>query len=111
MLAIEKTLGRFGARQYSEELFLTEPEYHFPEEQFDLGKFAVNNGRYKEAAKLFWQEMLMGTRRWESLALLSLLAMISMYMNGSTLFRPDHRRHFMGCCRSYLARMQEKAQQ
>jgi glycosyltransferase involved in cell wall biosynthesis len=31
-LAIEKALGRIGARQYAEELFRTEPEYRFPEE-------------------------------------------------------------------------------
>ena len=77
-LAIEKTLERIGAKQYAEELFMTESEFHFPQDQFDLGKFALNNGRYKEAGKLFWQELVKGTRRWESFEQLSLLVIGSL---------------------------------
>lgn len=78
-LAIEKTLERIGAKQYAEELFMTESEYHFPQDQFDLGKFALNNGRYREAGKLFWQELVKGTRRWESFEQLSLLAVRTIF--------------------------------
>jgi hypothetical protein len=78
-LAIEKTLERIGAKRYAEELFATESEYGFPQDQLDLGKFALRNGRYREAGKLFWQELVKGTRRRESLEQLSLLAIRSLY--------------------------------
>jgi len=78
-LAIEKTVERIGAKQYAEELFAAESEYRFPQDPFDLGKFAFKNGRYREAGKLFWQELVKGTRRWESFEQLSLLVIASLY--------------------------------
>jgi glycosyltransferase involved in cell wall biosynthesis len=78
-LAIEKTLERIGAKQYAEDLFVEESEFHFPQDQFALGKFALKNRRYGEAGKLFWQELVKGTRRWESFEQLSLLIIGSFY--------------------------------
>jgi len=77
-LAIEKTLERIGAKRYAEDLFMTESEYRFPLDQFELGKFALNNERHREARKLFWQELVKGTRKWESFEQLSLLVIASL---------------------------------
>jgi glycosyltransferase involved in cell wall biosynthesis len=79
MLAIEKTLERIGAKQFAEELFVAEPEFRFPQDQFDLGRFALNNGRYREAGKLFWEELVKGRRRRESLEQLFLVAIAFLY--------------------------------
>jgi hypothetical protein len=78
-LAIENTLERIGAKQFAEELFATEREFRFPEDRFDLGMFARKNGRYREAGKLLWQELVKGRRRRESLEQLFLVAIAVLY--------------------------------
>ena len=78
-LAIEKTLERIGAQRFAEELFVAEPEFRFPQDQLDLARFALSNGRYGGAGKLLWQEFVRGRRRRESLEQLFFVAIALLY--------------------------------
>lgn len=67
IVAIEKTIERIGAHNYSSQLFCDHQSFYFPSTGFELAGRAFRNNRRKEAFQILFNEICIGRNRARAL--------------------------------------------